>query len=98
MTHYTDLYLNLPVISVNTDLTDLLEKNKAGKVVIKEKSRFLKLSVKLEALKGEVTEEIPLSEEIFIPVWIKAAIADRELKMTKRHKEKGKSTNLLILS
>ena len=79
----------LSVISVNTDFEDLLEKNKAGKVVMKEKSRFLKLSVSLEARQGEMTQEIPLVEEISIPVWIKSAIADRELQMTQRHKEKG---------
>ena len=56
---------------------------------MKEKSRFLKLSVSLEARQGEVTQEIPLVEEISIPVWIKSAIADRELQMTQRHKEKG---------
>ena len=79
----------LSVISVNTDFEDLLEKNKAGKVVMKEKSRFLNLSVSLEARQGEMTQEIPLVEEICIPVWIKSAIADRELQMTQRHKEKG---------
>ena len=77
------------VISVNTDFTDLLEKNKAGKVVMKEKSRFLQLAVTLEARQGEVTMEIPVAEEIFIPVWIKAAVVDRELQLSQRHSEKG---------
>ena len=80
---------SLSVTLVNTDFTDLLEKGKAGKVVMKEKSRFLKLVVTLEARLGDLTFEIPLSEEIRIPVWIKSAVAHRELKMTQRHKEKG---------
>ena len=57
---------------------------------MKEKSRFLKLVVTLEARLGDLTFEIPLSEEIRIPVWIKSAVAHRELKMTQRHKVKGK--------
>ena len=56
---------------------------------MKEKSRFLQLSVSLEARQGEVTVEIPVAQEICIPVWIKAVVADRELRMTQRHKEKG---------
>lgn len=79
----------LSAISVNTDFKDLLEKNKAGKVVMKEKARFLKLSVSLEERQGEVRQEIPLAEEILIPVWIKSAVAERELQMSQRHKEKG---------
>ena len=82
-------------ISVNTDFTDLLEKNKAGKVVMKEKSRFLQLAVTLEARQGEVTMEIPVAEEIFIPVWIKAAVVDRELQMSQRHSEKGITVSIL---
>merc|ERR1711971_262271 len=64
------------------------EESKTGKVV-KEKSRFLKLVVTLEARQGGVTMEIPMLEDICIPVWIKAAVASRELKMTQRHSEKG---------
>ena len=78
------------VILVNTDFTDLLEKSKTGKVVMKEKSRFLKLVVTLEARQGGVTMDIPMLEEICIPVWIKAAVVTRELQMSQRHKEKGK--------
>ena len=89
--------ISLSVISVNTDFTDLLEKSKAGKVVMKEKSRFLKLVVTLEARQGGVTLEIPMLEDICIPVWIKAAVASRELKMTQRHKEKGKRLSSLFI-
>ena len=91
---YTVLF-SYSVISVNTDFTDLLEKNKAGKVVMKEKSRFLQLAVTLEARQGEVTVEIPVAEEIFIPVWIKAAVVDRELQMSQRHSEKGITVSIL---
>ena len=57
--------------------------------------RVIQLAVTLEARQGEVTVEIPVAEEIFIPVWIKAAVVDRELQMSQRHSEKGITVSIL---
>lgn len=74
---------------VNTDFEDRMETNKNGKIVMKEKSRFLDLCVSLQAFLGEKIWEIPLEKNLCIPVWIKAEIASRELQMKQRHSEKG---------
>lgn len=75
---------------INTDFVEHLDRNpKSGKLVMKEKSRFLELCVTLESHYGEIRQEIPLEEEICIPVWIKASVASREMKMRQRHSLKG---------
>ena len=80
-------------ISVNTDFEDQMETNKSGKVVMKEKARFLELQVTLEAWDADedVVQQIGLEKEICVPVWIKATVAHRELEMKQRHTVKGKA-------
>lgn len=77
---------------MNTDFVDQLETNKTGKIVMKEKARLLQLCVTLEARLGDVTLELKMTDEVSIPVWIKAIIADRELKKRLRQEDKGKET------
>ena len=67
-----------------------MEKNKNGKIVMKEKSRFLNLCVTLEIFSASgSTETVPLRDAIIIPVWIKASVVKRELLMEQRHSDKG---------
>ena len=77
---------------MNTDFVDQLETNKTGKIVMKEKARLLQLCVTLEARLGDVSQELKMTDEVSIPVWIKAIIADRELKKRLRQEDKGKET------
>lgn len=74
---------------VNTDFVDQLETNKTGKIVMKEKARLLQLCVTLEARLGDLSQELKMTDEVSIPVWIKAIIADRELKKRLRQEDKG---------
>ena len=81
------------IFLVNTDFEDHMETNKSGKVVMKEKARFLELRVTLEAWDAgeDAAQQIALEKEICVPVWIKATIAPRELEMKQRHTVKGKA-------